>query len=104
MDGSLVIFFGLVGVLTLCEATPLDDYVNKPDPSYSYTVIDKIRGPTYTFYTVNMTSQTWKPSKNLFSNYKLSAHFLRICYVNTYNYIKYFMCSYVVQNESKDSV
>ena len=67
MDVSLAIFLALVGVLTLCEATPLDDYVNKPDPTYSYTVIDKIRGPTYTFYTVNMTSQTWKPSKNFFS-------------------------------------
>ena len=81
MDESLAIFHVLVRVLTLCEATPLDDYVNKPDPTYSYTVIGKIRGPTYTFYTVNMTSQTWKPSKNFFFNYKLSAHFLRICYI-----------------------
>ena len=46
-----------------CHGTPLDDYVYKPDPTYTYFVIDKVRGPTYTSFTVNMTSQTWKPGK-----------------------------------------
>ncbi|XP_064605796.1 autocrine proliferation repressor protein A-like [Liolophura sinensis] len=41
-------------------STPLDDYVNKPDPHYSYKLIDTFRGPDYTLYTLNMTSQKWK--------------------------------------------
>jgi hypothetical protein len=42
------------------EATPLDDYVSKPDPSYSYHEISAVKGVGYTLYTLNMTSQTWK--------------------------------------------
>lgn len=45
------------------EATPLDDYVNRPDPHYSYNIIAATRGLNYTLYTVNMTSQMWKSSK-----------------------------------------
>ncbi|KAI8494776.1 hypothetical protein Bbelb_273810 [Branchiostoma belcheri] len=45
------------GVLT----TPLDDYVNKPDPHYSYhEVLEwRLKGPGYTMYLLNMTSQQW---------------------------------------------
>ncbi|XP_045213280.2 autocrine proliferation repressor protein A-like [Mercenaria mercenaria] len=43
------------------SGTPLDDYVNKPDPTYNYEIIDTFQGPGYTLYTINMTSQTWKP-------------------------------------------
>ncbi|XP_035694838.1 autocrine proliferation repressor protein A-like isoform X1 [Branchiostoma floridae] len=45
------------GVLT----TPLDDYVNKPDPHYSYReVLEwRLKGPGYTMYLLNMTSQQW---------------------------------------------
>ena len=53
----------LVGTITFAGATPLDDYVNRPDPTYNYRIMSKYRGPTYTLYTLNMTSQTWKPSK-----------------------------------------
>ena len=44
----------------LTVATPLDDYVNRYDPHYSYQKIDEARGPGYTMYTINMTSQKWK--------------------------------------------
>ncbi|XP_035673097.1 autocrine proliferation repressor protein A-like [Branchiostoma floridae] len=45
------------GVLT----TPLDDYVHKPDPHYSYhEVLEwRLKGPGYTMYLLNMTSQQW---------------------------------------------
>ncbi|XP_035694841.1 autocrine proliferation repressor protein A-like, partial [Branchiostoma floridae] len=45
------------GVLT----TPLDDYVNKPDPHYSYhEVLEwRLKGPGCTMYLLNMTSQQW---------------------------------------------
>ena len=58
----------LILIVTLCVATPLDDYVNKPDPAYSYSIIGKIPEPSYTVYIVNMTSQTWKPSKYYFKS------------------------------------
>ena len=41
-------------------ATPLDDYVAKPDPSYKYTVTKTIEGVGYTGYVVDMISQTWR--------------------------------------------
>jgi hypothetical protein len=46
----------------LAASTPLDDYVNRPDPTYSYRLINEYRGPGYTLYNINMTSQTWKSS------------------------------------------
>ena len=47
-------------VAELTGATPLDDYVNRYDPHYSYKKIDEFRGLGYTLYTINMTSQKWK--------------------------------------------
>ena len=47
-------------VAELTGATPLDDYVNRYDPHYSYQKIDEFRGHGYTLYTINMTSQKWK--------------------------------------------
>ncbi|XP_078610561.1 autocrine proliferation repressor protein A-like [Branchiostoma floridae x Branchiostoma japonicum] len=56
---SLLLFVVFVppDVLT----TPLDDYVNKPDPHYSYhEVLEwRLKGPGYTMYLLNMTSQQW---------------------------------------------
>ncbi|XP_078691635.1 autocrine proliferation repressor protein A-like [Branchiostoma floridae x Branchiostoma belcheri] len=56
------------GVLT----TPLDDYVNKPDPHYSYhEVLEwRLKGPGYTMYLLNMTSQQWLTG----GAYKLPLH------------------------------
>lgn len=51
----------LLGLATKAlNSTPLDDYVNRPDPTYSYRLINQYRGPGYTLYNINMTSQTWK--------------------------------------------
>lgn len=42
------------------EAAPLDDYVHRPDPFYSWTTLNwSSRGPTYTLFAINMTSQMW---------------------------------------------
>jgi len=44
--------------------TGLDRYVKKPDPTYAYSVVNKIPGEGYTMYVVDLTSQTWrKPSE-----------------------------------------
>lgn len=47
-------------VVAVCVSTPLDDYVNKPDPNYKWSDT----GITYkaagcTFHVLNMTSQAW---------------------------------------------
>ncbi|KAL3877581.1 hypothetical protein ACJMK2_035277 [Sinanodonta woodiana] len=42
------------------HGTPLDDYVYAPDDHYSYQEIASFKGPDYTMYTYNMTSQKWK--------------------------------------------
>jgi hypothetical protein len=39
--------------------TPLDDYVNKPDPAFAWKLIRTYPSPTYTVYVLNMTSQQW---------------------------------------------
>lgn len=46
------------------ESTPLDDYVNKPDPTYKYDDLgNPFKGEGYTSYFINMTSQTWLSGK-----------------------------------------
>ena len=48
------------------ESTPLDDYVNKPDPTYKYEDLgNPWRGDGYTSYFINLTSQTWLSGKQL---------------------------------------
>lgn len=40
--------------------TPLDDYVAKPDDSYTYSVVKTVSGIGYTAYILDMTSQSWR--------------------------------------------
>lgn len=50
-------------VVALTTATPLDDYVNKPDATYQYEDLgNPFKGDGYTSYFINMTSQTWLSS------------------------------------------
>ncbi|XP_048760078.1 autocrine proliferation repressor protein A-like isoform X1 [Ostrea edulis] len=53
----VAVFSSFAGLL---QATPLDDYVHRPDPFYKYSEIGSYRGPEYTMYILNMTSQKWK--------------------------------------------
>ncbi|KAH9499597.1 hypothetical protein Btru_074237 [Bulinus truncatus] len=46
-------------VTSQVRATPLDDYVNAPDPTYNYRYLMTITGPDYSIHILNMTSQTW---------------------------------------------
>ncbi|XP_078691621.1 autocrine proliferation repressor protein A-like isoform X1 [Branchiostoma floridae x Branchiostoma belcheri] len=70
----LCVFVVAPGVLT----TPLDDYVNKPDPHYSYhEVLEwRLKGPGYTMYLLNMTSQQWLTEKDV--NRPIWWHFLTV--------------------------
>jgi PhoPQ-activated pathogenicity-related protein len=50
----------LLGLLAASSATPLDDYVNTPDPTYEYRDLgDPWKGDGYTSYFINLTSQMW---------------------------------------------
>lgn len=50
----------LLAVAAVAAATPLDDYCNKPDPTYRYEDTGaRLHGQGWTGYVLNMTSQTW---------------------------------------------
>lgn len=47
-------------VASLALATPLDDYVAKPDPSYRYSLVRTIDHPLGKIHILDMTSQRWR--------------------------------------------
>jgi PhoPQ-activated pathogenicity-related protein len=56
--------FGLVLIFAppaRCETrTPLDDYIAKPDSTYSWKLVNSIPGDGYTTFVLDMNSQTWR--------------------------------------------
>lgn len=42
------------------EAGPLEDYVNAPDPNYSYTLVRTVEKDDCTIYVLDLTSQSWR--------------------------------------------
>lgn len=46
-----------------CSSAPLDDYVNKPDPNFTWKRLQTYSQPTHTLYVLNMTSQKWFDGK-----------------------------------------
>ena len=44
------------------DKTPLDEYVAKPDPTYSWKLVRTIPGNGQTTFVVDMKSQTWRSS------------------------------------------
>jgi len=64
----------------MAAATPLDDYIAKPDPSYTYTVVQTIDNPLGKVYVIDMKSQTWRSEKEV--NRTLWQHWLTIIVPN----------------------
>lgn len=57
----LILFcLALFSIYGTSDATPLDDYVNMPDPHYNYELIQTYTQVGYKVYVLNMTSQKWK--------------------------------------------
>lgn len=54
-----LLLFGFFAGLQSVHSTPLDDYVNKPDPTYSWKLIKTVPSDKSTVYILNLTSQTW---------------------------------------------
>ena len=42
------------------QETALDRYIAKPDPSYSWKLVNTIAGEGFTRYVIDLTSQTWR--------------------------------------------
>ena len=74
-----VILFTLL-MTAVAVATPLDDYIAKPDPSYTYSVVQTIDNPLGKIYILDMKSQTWRSEKEV--NRTLWQHWVSI-YVPT---------------------
>lgn len=66
----------LVASVALAGETALDRYVQKPDPSYHYDVVSTVHGDGYTFYVINLTSQTWRKPEEV--NRTVWKHWLTI--------------------------
>lgn len=58
-------------------ATPLDDYVNKPDPTYKWESVNSIRSANFTTYNIKLTSQTWMHTSQV--SISVWTHWLQIC-------------------------
>ncbi len=61
---------------TLATATPLDDYIAKPDASYTYSLVQTLDSPFGKVYVLDMKSQTWRTEKEV--NRTLWQHWVSI--------------------------
>jgi PhoPQ-activated pathogenicity-related protein len=60
----------------LAAATPLDDYVAKPDASYTYSLVQTLDSPFGKVYVLDMKSQMWRTEKEV--NRTLWQHWVSI--------------------------
>ncbi len=72
-----------LSLVVLALSTPLDDYVNTPDPTYTYSLNSTIDGVGYKAYVLNMISQTWLTPKD--SDSSIWRHWLVVCIPNYVN-------------------
>ena len=69
---ALVFFLNKeIEICSLVEATPLDDYVNKPDSNYKWFLVKAYSMTGYSVYVLNVTSQKWLDR----DDFKLYLHF-----------------------------
>ncbi len=67
-------------VAAVAVGTPLDDYIAKPDTSYTYSVVNTIDNPLGKVYQIDMKSQTWRTEKEV--NRTLWQHWVSIIVPN----------------------
>lgn len=61
--GILIIFVYILVAFNSCNSSPLEDYVNTPDPVFSWKRLQTYPKGTHTLYVLNMTSQRWFDGK-----------------------------------------
>ncbi|KJE95729.1 AprA [Capsaspora owczarzaki ATCC 30864] len=74
---ALAVTVALAAIVAVAAATPLDDYVNKPDSTYAYKLVNQVKGPDYVTYNIFMTSQTWLTAND--TNKPVWTHWLQVC-------------------------
>jgi PhoPQ-activated pathogenicity-related protein len=75
-----VVILAVLFLTAVAVGTPLDDYIAKPDASYSYSVVQTIDTPLGKVYVIDMKSQTWRTEKEV--NRTLWQHWLTIIVPN----------------------
>jgi PhoPQ-activated pathogenicity-related protein len=67
----LLLTLNMLSFTALAQApakTPLDKYIEAPDPSYKYELVSKVQGKGYTTFIIDMTSQTWRSTSEVDRN------------------------------------
>lgn len=75
-----VAILAVLFLTAVAVATPLDDYVAKPDASYTYSLVNTIDTPLGKVYQIDMKSQTWRTEKEV--NRTLWQHWVNIIVPN----------------------
>ena len=65
MKLGAALLLGIAGAISpagsaWAQETALDRYIAKPDPSYSWKLVNTIAGQGYTEFVIDLTSQTWR--------------------------------------------
>ena len=55
----------IAAALTAEERTALDEYIAKPDPSYSWRLGETKEAKDHTVYSIELTSQTWRTAEEV---------------------------------------
>jgi PhoPQ-activated pathogenicity-related protein len=77
LEAFAFVLFGLAIVASSVGSTPLDDYVNTPDPHYKYELIQSYQMPGYSIHVLNLTSQKWLDETIVVN--PIWWHYLTIC-------------------------
>lgn len=86
MTSKRLVLFAIFCInLAVVFSTPLDDYVNKPDASYKWSVERVYRGTGYTGYAIKLTSQTWLTPNDL--DKYVWQHWLNVCVPDRVNIV-----------------
>jgi PhoPQ-activated pathogenicity-related protein len=57
---SALVFVLVISIGSAAFAGPLQDFVDTPDPNYTYTLAKEVRSTGYTRYVLDLTAQSWK--------------------------------------------
>jgi len=77
---TILAVLAALGMAAVAFATPLDDYIAQPDPSYTYSLVNTIDHPLGKVYVLDMKSQTWRTEKEV--NRTLWQHWVTIIVPN----------------------
>lgn len=77
---QLTLFLACIIVLVAAvsvSTTPLDDFVNQPDPTFNWKLVNSVKGADFMTYNIFLTSQTWLTAND--TSRPVWTHWLQIC-------------------------